>query len=500
MSYTPEIYSPSRYVNAAHNIPRFDYETFQVTGDNEFPTNTDDLVSTDTMYTRGLITLPVWLIVLGIVSVVLMQLLIMFRCCFTCLKCAPNDEDVATEPEKVIKSRNRVFYGFWLFILIMLVADHALYLGNDELDKARDNLVSALTLLKNIFDDINTATLTLIDENQILKNQATAISGGSCGAIPPGSPLDSAVTSMDTAATAMLAAFTAIRDMVKDVPDMLDSSIDTVNYYGSDTKNMGMFSLYGLFLAIVLVFVAGSCLASKWIMWLGLLIGELTCIVSTIVCGIVMVVVTVFGDFCMDPTKNLESIVGDGSVGDLISYYGTCTGNDPFYSDITSATSDLQSYSTDLTSSFSVPCNTAGNGQIVTAANNAILGITNGLQDITGTTTCESLNPVYDKFMNQAFCTNGYGGLFIIWFCCSICSIGLFFAMAYSSVLYQYFGVPWKLRPEDGKGQAIPMEGASSTAYAAPAGYKQEYTFTAASPSAPISSQTTITRKEIEMI
>lgn len=502
MTYVAPIYKPTESVKTANNIPRFDYTSFSQIEANDFPGEFDLSMPPSDPYIKGLATLPIILMVLGFVSIVLMQLILFLRCCCRCFTCAPHEDDIATNPVKVIKSRNRVFYGFWLFIVIMLISDHLLYFGDADLNSGKDNLVLSLQLLKDVFNDIKTATSTLVSENTDLTDITQQIAAGACNnGNPYGAGTEAvAVNTMNAAAESMLTAFTAIDDLVKNLPDQIQTFIDSVEKFGGEYKNIGMYMLYGLMLILNLLFMAGACLTSKKIMYFAYLSAEVVCLFSTIICGVVMIIVQIYGDFCMNPSQNMMDFMGPGSGYDLLEYFSACQGTDPFASNVQNSQNGLNTFSNTISDNFATVCATNNNPSATDAAT-AITGMNSGIAGISAATTCASLNPVYDTFMNQAMCTNMFDGLWKIWLCGCICSVSLFFLMAFGSVLWAYFGVAWKLRPEDDHTGAqvhlsgTNMEPAAVANYAAPTGYKEEYTFTAASPSAPA-----LTRKEIEMI
>lgn len=499
MSYLPDKYVPASNVVYANSIPRFNYESTSMTDANKFPGSMKEASTFPSEYLNGVVTLPVILMVVGVLSIFIFQICIMCRCCFKCFKCAPKEDDIATDPESVIKSRNRVFYFFWFFMLLMLVADHFLYFGDADINTGRDNVIKSLKLLKGIFTSIKSSVDNLVANNAELKIATASLKGAKGGNCNSDAGANAALTSMDNATAAMLTAFTGLQTLVSKLPDMIQTFIDSVTTFGADYKNYAMYALYGLVLSINLIFMGGSCLASKCIMWIGLLVGEFTCIISTLVCGVVMIVVTVYGDFCMNPGVNMQGIVGPGSASDMLGYFSTCVGTDPFVGNIDTAQSGLNSFQQGLNDIKTASC--GADSDVITNADDAITGMTTALSGIKISTTCQAMYPVYNTFMNKALCTNMFDGVWKIWLCGCVVSISLFCVMCCSSVMWQYFGVPWKLRPTDvhtGTHGHLTGTGGAHTAvatYEAPDGYKQEYTFTAASPSAP-----TLTRKEIEMI
>jgi len=124
-------YSPSTEVKMAHAIPRIDYETGGLSEHDTFNfTSTAQITSSDGIgYFMGVVTLPLILIALGVVSLFFFNFLICCRFCCKCLRCTPTEEDINEHPEKVVKARNRVIFFFFLFMFLCLFADHLIYYG-----------------------------------------------------------------------------------------------------------------------------------------------------------------------------------------------------------------------------------------------------------------------------------------------------------------------------------------------------------------------------------
>ncbi len=519
-SFVPEKYEPTFAVDTIHNsMPRLDAYTMGVSDAKEWAvTDLTTLEVNDMLqdngtplgnYTTGLVTLPILLIIVGIVSVVILQLCLFFRLCCKCLNPAPTDEQMVDNPEKIIKSRNRAFWGFCFFMFLMLLADHLLYFPNSDLDEGKDNINLSLTLLKDIFNNIISYTnnMRVAGVNLSYKVTEIKVNPNVCGDTSGDAGAQSSLDGIISSAELVVAASDFILNLVKSLPDMIDSMIDGVTQFGGTPKTYALYALYGFILLLNLIFMFGACIASKCIMMFGLFLGEIVCIVATILCCVLMIIVTAYADFCMEPSDNLANMVPSGT-GDLVSYYSTCVGSSPFTASLTESqdqialfgtTSESGSYMSDL----NTLCQAANdpNGQTVSYIATQLNSISGGLGDIDSETSCEPMYAVYNTFINKAMCTNTFNGLYKIWGAAFITSIALYGVMCFSSVMWQYFGTAWKLRPNDvhtGTHEHLTGTALSprpEAQYEAPQGYKQEYTFTAAQPSAP-----TLTRKQIEMI
>ena len=518
MPFVPPVYVPNSAVKIAHSIPRLNLQEFtfnEPSNVNSFTLNgdyfndamsdpskimdaTEATYSAERNYLVGITSLPVALMVIGLVSIFIFQLILFLRCCCKCVKCAPDEDDIAQHPEKVIKSRNRVVWGFWLFLLIMIAADNFLYFGNDELEKGAVNIVKSAKTLRDIFTNLIAETANMVSQVGIMETIVQAIANNNCGDV---SAKGTEMQAMQDAVTAMSGAFATINGILQPVPGFLNSAVDYTEKYGQEMKTMALYYLYAFVLAIGLLFLAGSCYSSKWVLFLTTFIGEVVCLFSTVIGGFFMIIVTVYADFCYDPSGNLSSAVPGSSSQDMATYYSTCVGTDPFDSYLTEASNGVTDFSTEFGSTFDTMC-FSNHPEYTANVAAAAASISSSLSQVSAQTDCEPIYMVYNQFLNQGICDNTFTGMWNVWLSVCVTSISLYFLMCFSSVMWQYFGVAWKLRPDNvHTGNHLHLVGThlvptQPAATETPAhGYKQEYTFTAASPNAPV-----LTRHDIEMI
>lgn len=504
MSYVPPLYSPSMEVKAAHAVPRFTMSG-SISEDNSWNFTSIADVATGADYAIAAITLPAVLIVLGLVALFFFNFLICCRCCCRCLKCAPSEDDIMSNPEKVIKSRHRVIFFFAFFLLLMILADHLLYYGNADIDKGADNLIDASERLSVIFTAIVTQTdiivsyisdiTTILDVTNTCKDY-----------VPPfGQPNPAAygLGNMSLALNVLSSAVGDIGKLAKPVPGQLESMSAFVELYLKTHKQTALFGVYCIAMALAILYIVGTCLASKCILIITVLVSELLVLTLTILCGILFMVITFYGDFCMQPIVNLRNLAPGESLKDIVSYFGFCSTADPFAIPITTAQSGIA----ELASAITIVGNECSNVAPIDdplwvyATGNTTL-INGAIGNIGLEVSCEPLNKIFTLFINDALCTNAFGGLYKFWIAEYFVSAMLFFVMIMASVLWQYFGEAWHLKPQDQHtghhGQLDNKQ--DELAVAAPVdsagGYKEEYTFTAAAPSAPAA----ITKKDIEMI
>jgi hypothetical protein len=489
-----------------HNFPRLNYETNALSTDNNFAltTNLDD-VSLDTTnlalknYIIGLITLPALWVIVGVASIILFQLFLTCRCLCRCLKCAPNEDDIVSSPEKVIKSRNRMVWGFKLFLLLLAAGDVLLYIGNGSFQTGTGNVIKSANLLKTIFKGLIVETQAMVANLSILQTQTQLIATGNCGGSTTNGSGGNFPPQITSSIDAMSLAFSTILKLVENVPKLLDSIIDLSDKYGNTYRELGLYILAGFVILISLIFYVGYACASKMFLFFGVFVGEVVCLMGTIFGGVFLIVLSMYADLCVDPAKNLGVFAPD-STKDMLTYFSTCVGTDPFDKPLTDASTNMNSFMSSL-NVLKDDCSSDNWTKLMGAGD----GISKTLTAVNQQTDCKPLYEVYDTFVNKAICNNTFAGFYNVWLsvCCS--SIMLFFLMIFTSVMWQYFGVSWKLRPDNvHTGNHMHLVGTNGNnqqpsealALDIPStGYKQEYTFTAASPTAPV-----LTRRDIEMI
>lgn len=491
-------YEPSDAVKFFHELPRLSVFTGGSVSENEWPAGVENLDlgslqngTPTSNYFVGLISLPVIIMVAGCFSIIVMQLCLFLRYCCKCLNCGPPVDAVNEDPEKVIKSRNRVLWFFWLFLAIMFLSMCALYFPREDLNTASNNIVTSLQLLSNTFT-------SLADQTSIIDDSAGFISEkvNECGKDTTDQSLKSAYTATATAMDGLEEGASGVNALVANLPDILDSVVTSVEVNADAYTNIFllMFAIAGVVLAVI--FTLGAKLGSKALMFSGYFLGVVICLLATIACSILLIILTAYADICMDPPKTMGGSVG-GSAEDMMLYFSRCTAEDPFKSNLDLLQKNLDDAQDSI-------------DQIDGYCNNDIgtkyEAIKSSVDVIAKDTSCLYLHEIYDTFFNDAVCTNSFDGLYKIWLIAFVMTFSLFFVLVCSCIMWQYFDVPgaWKMRPRDVHTRTHDhLTGTTASASHPHAQYepvggnivKQEYTFTAASPSAPA-----LTRREIEMI
>ena len=122
-----------------------------------------------------------------------------------------------------------------------------------------------------------------------------------------------------------------------------------VELYLKTHKQTALFGVYCIAMALAILYIVGTCLASKCILIITVLVSELLVLTLTILCGILFMVITFYGDFCMQPIVNLRNLAPGESLKDIVSYFGFCSTADPFAIPITTAQSGIAELASAIT-------------------------------------------------------------------------------------------------------------------------------------------------------
>lgn len=110
-------------------------------------------------YFGSLISAPLVVFVLCIVACILFMISMLFRCCCWCFKCKPR-EMPETEQDKLIliKRRDNKIIVFFVFLAVIVAADHAGYWGVKKFNDGMENVSSGMGSLKDNFSVLGTSS------------------------------------------------------------------------------------------------------------------------------------------------------------------------------------------------------------------------------------------------------------------------------------------------------------------------------------------------------
>merc|ERR1711988_427316 len=237
---------------------------------------------------------PLALMALGIVTLFFYNFFIMCRCCFTCLSCAPSEADINEHPEKVVKSRNRVVGFFFFFMIIVVATNHLLYLGNASIDQGADNIIDGGDKINAVFYDLS-ASLDAASANATLVQNKFNGKKGDCLNVlgHSDSGIKNARNELKDGLGSLSDATDTLSSLISDLPPQVDSLKEAVALYLKDYKTTFLFSCYALIMFIMFMYGLAVFLQSTYLIIFITLFSEGIVTILTILCSILMILVTV---------------------------------------------------------------------------------------------------------------------------------------------------------------------------------------------------------------
>ena len=146
----PDTYKPSPFVVAAHGISNANFAWDSVTG---FLT---------THYLRKVITTPLVLFSLGMVSLFLLNCGLAMRRCFRWMRGLPFITPNTEKPEEFINyQRIAVVIFFNVFLILGVMMDFFSFIGNGEIDRAFVDFEKGVQQFQTLFDELKISATSL---------------------------------------------------------------------------------------------------------------------------------------------------------------------------------------------------------------------------------------------------------------------------------------------------------------------------------------------------
>lgn len=294
----PTSYTPNGNVVAAHNIPHLT-KTLQQTNNDFLGVASNGTLSGPGViaYIESTIVLPAILVILGVLSVIILQIVMCCRWCCkrwcfktfqSCCKCVRthNEGDELAEGG-VVATTTKVGLGgvgisFFIFLVLVVVADLTALAGLRNFMNSFAAFSSALVSLGNIFQNIYDGS----SEMQTAGNRiTTTLSSNMCRNVSPAflGSFKSGVNSFSVAAG-------DVASLTSGLPHFFTRINKQLSYYGSDLSSI-VYIYLSVIVFNVLLFVGAAFSRSKMFFSVPFLLSELIVLTLTIISGIEMVVV-----------------------------------------------------------------------------------------------------------------------------------------------------------------------------------------------------------------
>eukprot|EP00596_Hydrurales_sp_CCMP1899_P001971 CAMPEP_0119051616 /NCGR_PEP_ID=MMETSP1177-20130426/73173_1 /TAXON_ID=2985 /ORGANISM="Ochromonas sp, Strain CCMP1899" /LENGTH=498 /DNA_ID=CAMNT_0007030877 /DNA_START=47 /DNA_END=1543 /DNA_ORIENTATION=+ len=425
-------YKPSEIVNIGHSFS----QNSEVTTDPNY-------------YLYSLLLGPVIIFVLGVLSLIGLNLGLFFRCCCFCCKCLPVINPDATVEEKearLKKHRTIILVFFYLFCLFAIIADQISWIGNVAVGKGVDNVKESITGLRMIFIELSIQAGNLVSLGVTLQANFTT-ANQTC---PQIDNLQQFITTFKDGSK-------SFSDAVTGIPNDLSGANDTLDFYGVFYRNIAFYVIWALAIFSIFSMVFWQLLKKTIMLKLSMFWGMITYCLEIIVCLVFMIVTSLTAGLCSpSPSANIVRLAPKGVLRDLLTYYTSCIGTDIIGGYVTTAADAITLVKNGLDEA-------QNNGQCTGNAGIAAMQV--DLSDIRAvivkirdTLVCPNLRSIWFKLVNEGLCENLYTGFYSIWISQLVTSFFVLLAILLASFAYQYFDMSYTNTNFNQKAQGIEGE------------------------------------------
>jgi len=457
--YLSANYKPDQWGEAAHKLPHVNL----MTGGLE----SGEFLQPDFQtYFLSLVTAPMIVLILCIISCVFFLLAMLLRCCCHCIKCKPR-EMPETEADKLllIKRRNNKLITFLVFVCLIIVADHAGFWGMAKFNEGMTDIQKGLNTLGDNFDYLDSeVTLMEYNSGQIsyymdeLDNLTPSCSTSSVGG------MDSLNSGIET-----------LSGLTGAPGPMMSTAKGYIQQYAIEGKNSAYYIFYAILLAVAVLYLIALKFRSICAMRFLVALSFILTILLTLFYVVEWIVVSLFGDLCYDVTDNLVGAVPAGDLKDILKYYTKCEGTNPFKSPAEKVENALNTLSSDMSGLTGAACTSSPGSYYIDEIEKYIALIQD--ENLVGVETSFNCGPymtAYDLMVEQGICTKGLGGMFVMWVCHIFMAWGIAISMFTATLVWQYFEPEyWNLtkdnmyeKPPEQEITAVPVGGYEIQHYA----------------------------------
>jgi hypothetical protein len=269
----------------------------------------------------------------------------------------------------------------------------------------------------------------------------------------------------------------SIKDIIRPLIDTLTSITEQIRVYAITDKNITVFCIYGSCTLLFLLFLMFFFCRFKFGLMALIGLSEIIVIILTIVASVILFILQILSDVCVDPTGLILAEISNGTTTyTLALYYFNCIGTNHLAGLSAKVNSTIALYPKNLVSDIfstfngtinelqarvndpNTPPNEAANdNQTLIAARAAfttcsgyavnlndyvqtsLFEANNIVQDITNTLNCDSISKNWHDFVDTDLCSYNFDGIFIVCLVLYITAGFIYAIMCVSSVLYQYF-------------------------------------------------------------
>ena len=282
MSYD---YSPNRFVRAGHNIPHLSKTLGSES--NNFDTINDDWTS----YIYSVTVFPAIFVAAGILSLLIYQLVLCFRCC--CCRNAnlhPQPDQQSIFCWTVTKKNPLIFSCFYIFAVFAMCANLCVLISNYYFSNMIDEGKSSMTTLETIFTDISDYGDSL---SSVGSTSQTTMNNATCSVY---------YSSYTSIVSSFISDATDITDTVGTFPDTIESAKDDFSKYTGYISEV-LYIYLGVIGGVILMVFFSNCCKTTVYLNFTIAIAELIVLALTVLAGIEMIIV-VSDNICFSCMKS----------------------------------------------------------------------------------------------------------------------------------------------------------------------------------------------------
>lgn len=409
-----DTYVPSSYVKYGHQISGQQFEATQT-------------------YAQAAVKPAIGLFALGILSLLFLNVGLLFRCCVPCCKCKPKNELSQGITEVEIKQINnrRFFITVFFFILciVALIVDQLVYIGNESINTSYNTITSTVDSMSLIFAYLELDSIALSGYGSLLSSYLTSAEASCSGGSSTLSNLDSFVSTYNTQIDSFSTA-------VAPVNSKFDLVLQNLDKYGKTDRIIGMYVVWGIAIGAILMLALAQFCHSRCFMKFSMFCGMLTFLLLILFGIFWMVVTLLFGDFCMSPTENTINGIPSTQLSDILRFYSSCGGDNIIGDYIDQARNASLTLANMLPNVQSTYCPSDSNiNSMISTLNSIAIEFTS----VESTLSCPTIRSLWFTFINNGVCNDFYYGFFSIWVSQLVTSFFLFVLLIMGSISYQYY-------------------------------------------------------------
>lgn len=395
--------------------------------------------SIESSYYGASLVSPILLFCLGFAALFFFNIALCCRCCCKCCQCKPNDHhsekghegDSHDTREKYVNDQKRmVLIIEFTLIFAVFLADSLCFYGYTHLETGVKKLNEAFDMLLKILADVMEQTEAIGTTDVVGMKAANLAAQDSC------SRGRSALLQIDTIADTLKSAVDSADNYVDLYHGYIEIGQGYVRDYGSTYLRPAVFVIWSFaalstFLFVLFRVCSNECGTKFAIFW-----GELTFIIILAINLPLMVLTSILGDFCVQPTASVLRAFNGTALDSVVYSITHCDGSYKLKENLQSANSSIQDIANWIEQLVSLGC---GENDDVKAIKTNMQMAGNRVGLAGEAVACENIQAVWFKLMNEALCGGFYDGIYSLWVSQFITSLFLFFLIICASISYQYF-------------------------------------------------------------